>query len=78
MSWSLPAGTLLPFKIVPITILVVFAGIMAMLGLLARADGRCYCSDIVRLALGAACALAAGERLNLPGRSRSKRNPGQP
>jgi hypothetical protein len=73
MSWSLPPGTLLPLKIVPITILVIFAGIVALLGLVARADGRRYSNDIVRLALGAACALAAGERLNLAGPSRRKR-----
>ena len=65
MKPPLLSAGLLPLKIVPIAILVVFAGLTAILGLAARAEGRRYASRIVEVTLAAACALAAGEHLQL-------------
>lgn len=73
MNWAFPPGIFLPFKIVPIAILVIVAGVVAILGLVTRAGGRRYASGIVELALGAACATWVSLRLTallLPGFSR--------
>lgn len=59
------AAGLLPLKFLPIALLVIFAGLMALIGLAAHAEGRRYAKEIVDTILAAACALGAGERLEL-------------
>lgn len=65
------AAGLLPLKFLPIALLIVFAGLTALIGLAARTEGRRYASQIFDTALAAACALGAGERLELRSARRS-------
>jgi len=69
------AAGLLPLKFLPIALLVIFAGVTALIGLAARAEGRRYASQIVETTLAAACALGAGERLEPRTTRRSSSRP---
>ncbi|MBY8853369.1 hypothetical protein K7G98_36120, partial [Saccharothrix sp. MB29] len=48
---------------VPILLLVVFAGVFALLGLLCRAEGREYVTALTQWFITAACALGAGKTI---------------
>jgi hypothetical protein len=52
--------------VLPVMFLVVIAGVMGLLGLAFRADGREYAQRVCQSALLAACALMAGRPLDLP------------
>jgi hypothetical protein len=64
--------------ILPVIFLVVVAGVIGLLGLGFRDDGRDYAKRVCQAVLLAACALMAGRAPNLSGMLTSASNGGQP
>jgi len=61
-----PLSGLLPLRVIPVVVLLVFVGLLALLGLLFTGGRKDYAQSLVTYGLAAACALAAGKPLPMP------------
>jgi hypothetical protein len=67
VNWPLAGAAQVVMKTVPVAMLVLIAGLVALLGLFFGRSGRRYAEDVSLAALTAACAIAGGQPFKLPG-----------